>query len=172
MRTISILSVLVLTIAAACMAPPKELAPEQVQRTIPAPPSRVARAAVAVFAEYGIPIQLADTAMGLVQGQSLTLRGPWNGSVPTTRFDCGKDEAGVDRASMDPVTVTLGILAQPAPTGSAVRLTYTASVTDHIAASMAVSNPLLSGSAQPSRCIPRATFAAELFDKIQALATR
>ena len=155
----------------ACVRPPVQLAPERVQREIAAPPERVTRAAVAVFAEHNIPVATVDPEVGLVQSQPVTVQGRWNGTLVHERFDCGKDVVGESNAYSNPVTFTVGVLAQPADAGSVAKISFSGSTHNEVARAMAYTNPMAAALGSSVRCSMKPAFAALILDEVQSRAT-
>lgn len=151
----------VIALGCASLEPPAMLDPDMVQRRIAASPARVTQAAIAVFAEQGIPIAAANPELGLVQGQPITARGAWGSAQLTERFDCGTNVAGTPRAMTEPVTFTLGALAEAVDGGSRVRITATATAQSRS----------LAGDEVGSRCEIKTEYATLLLDTIASRAT-
>jgi hypothetical protein len=156
--------VAVVALGCASMTPPLPLAaPEQLTRSVAAPPASVVRGAIATFAELGVPVQTQDAAAGLVTGAETTMRMMW-GAVPVKdRMFCGKAwDSGNEYAVTAPVKFTLGILASPSAVGSDVRITFNGSA-------MA---PGVMGGPAYQECELTAAFAGELLGRIAVASTR
>jgi hypothetical protein len=158
MRTIQLIAVVLLA-GCGIAAPPAGLVaePEALSRSIAAPPESVVRAAIGVFADYGLPIANQDAVAGVVQSGDLTVSGNWRGGAVRDRLYCGRAwDSGVEHTVMNPVTLRVGVVAQPSGGGSVVRLNVSGQAQTRGSAA----------AAEP--CQPTATFARELLDAIAA----
>jgi hypothetical protein len=148
--------------ACASMQPPYALAgPADLVRPVAATPAAVARAALPVFAELGIPIATQDATAGLVQGAEVTLRGDWGDKLVRDRIYCGKAaDSGIEYAFSYPVAFTLGVVAAPVAGGSDVRISF-------VGSTQSARGRYVAGVAQ-QQCSLAAAFAQELLGRIAA----
>lgn len=151
---------------------PAPVAPEVLQRRIAATQDRVLSAAARALAEHGAVVATTDRQAGLVQSQPLTVESQWEGVAVTTRVDCGKDMATVERALSNPVTLALGFITTPAGDSTTVRLNVNASGYDRVARSMAATNAAVAGLQGAYPCTLKPEFARQLLDEVVAAASR
>lgn len=140
----------------------------QLERTVTAPPTRVIAAAADVFQQHGIQVAMRDASTGLVQGTEMTVREFWDKAEVRERFDCGRRaDTGMEIALANPVRFRLGVTAQPADSGSIIRLTFNGSAQDRTP-----SSDFPSGTGETFPCKPTPRFAKLVLDEIEQAAIR
>jgi hypothetical protein len=164
-----LLAALVLISAISCAGtPPRVLTETETLRTVNAAPAQVVTAAIAVFAEAGIPVASSDREAGTIQSQQFTVERVWGGEPIAARVDCGKDEVGVERTLLSGVVMSIAMVARPIDTqSSTVRLTANGSAFNRVAQGMASTNAAAAAQSGGFPCTLTANFTAQLLDAIQ-----
>jgi hypothetical protein len=157
-------------VAAAVFAPLGPLwaqtGPAFLSRDIAASPQRVTRAAVATFAEFGIPISMTDPAIGTVLGSPISVLREWNGKAVTERVRCTA-ATPADIASSKPVTIAVGILSEIRRLGTRTTLIIDAHAEPEGGAGAKASRDAAHRPGRQSECELTEAFAVELLDRIQ-----
>lgn len=165
MRKVVTLSIVALC---GCMSAPVRLAPELLGHTVPVSRDLAMSASARVLALHGFTLTPMDRSTGILQTQPIEVTNTWESRPVADRVDCGKDMAGVNRTSTNPVSVALGLIFTSVPTGTSLALRVTSTTYDQVARNMASTNLVAAGMTGTTPCELKADFVSGLFSEIDA----